>query len=78
MKDVVKVSDYKLPVVIRDGAPVCLECDIPMVQVDGPSGAAPGGIWQCPAAKDELELARADMNVALRRMADELTETEGT
>ncbi len=66
--NVFKDSGVRLPVRIRDGAPVCEHCDAAMVQVEAPSESFPGGTWQCPVSAAELEDIRRMLAEALDRM----------
>jgi len=53
---------------MRDGLPICFNCDEPMVQVEEPTAEFPGGLWQCSIGQAEIDLLRS----AIGRAADRI------
>lgn len=62
-----------IPTRMRDGVPLCpdMGCDTPMVQIAEPSEEFPGGRWQCPIGKAQLDAIRDGLARAFERIAAE-------
>lgn len=62
-----------IPIQTRDGVPLCpdMGCGTPMVQVAEPSESYPGGQWQCPVGKAELDVIENGLRSAFDRLANQ-------